>query len=81
MWTLFMFLYAGVGFLCLLGLILGFVQWQSGMEAWGLWGAYVGVPGLVALYAVSATGQRLSAPQMEELRNRVDTLIHGLEES
>lgn len=79
MWTLFMFLYAGVGFLTLLGLFLGFVQWQSGMEAWGLWGAYVGLPGMASLYIVSATGQRLSAHQMEELRDRVHTLIHGLE--
>jgi len=78
LWTLFMFLYAGVGFLALMGLMLGFVQWQSGMDAWGLWGAYVGFPGLGVLFAVSATGQRLSAHQMEELRGRVDTLVEGL---
>jgi len=78
LWTLFMFLYAGVGFLALMGLMLGFVQWQSGMEPWGFWGAYLGFPGLVALYAISAAGQRLSAYQMEELRGRIDTLVEGL---
>jgi len=80
-WTLFMFLYTAVGFLSLMGLILGFVQWQSGMEAWGFWGAYLGIPGLLILYGVSATGQRLSAHQMDELQDRVYTLVHGLEAS
>ncbi|MGW8266291.1 MAG: hypothetical protein ACWGSQ_07980 [Longimicrobiales bacterium] len=78
LWTLFMFLYAAVGFLAVMGLMLGFVQWQSGLEAWGFWGAYLGFPGLGALYAVSATGQHLSAHQMEELRERLDALLEGL---
>jgi hypothetical protein len=79
LWTLFMFLYTVVGFLALMGLMLGFVQWQSGMEAWGFWGAYVGFPGLAVLYTVSATGQRLSAHQMEELKRRIDILVKGME--
>jgi hypothetical protein len=79
MWTLFMFLYTAVGFLSLMGLMLGFVQWQSGMEAWGFWGVYIGVPGLILLYGISAAGQRLSSHQMEELRDRIDTLVRGLE--
>lgn len=79
LWTLFMFLYAAVGFLAVMGLMLGFVQWQSGMDAWGFWGAYLGFPGLGALYAVSATGQRLSAHQMEALRERIGDLVEGLE--
>jgi hypothetical protein len=77
-WTLFMFLYTVVGFLTIIGLMLGFVQWQSGMSPWGFWGVVVGLPGLALLYAVSATGQRLSAHQMEELRDRVEDLIDGL---
>ena len=81
LWTLFMFLYTAGGFLTVMGLILGFVQWQSGMEAWGFWGAFLGFPGLGALYAISATGQRLSAHQMEELKGRIDTLVEGLEAS
>jgi hypothetical protein len=76
---MFMFLYTVVGFLALMGLMLGFVQWQSGMEAWGFWGAFVGFPGLVALYTVSAMGQRLSAHQMEELKRRLDILVKGME--
>jgi hypothetical protein len=79
LWTFFMFLYTAVGFLTLMGLLLGFVQWQSGMEAWGLWGCWIGAPGLVLLWAVSVTGQRLSAHQMEELRDRIEALVEGME--
>lgn len=79
LWTLFMFLYTAVGFLATIGLILGFVQWQSGMAPWGLWGVWIGVPSLATLYAVSATGQRLSSHQMAALKDRVDNLVAGLE--
>jgi hypothetical protein len=79
LWTLFMFLYTAVGFLATIGLMLGFVQWQSDMEPWGFWGIWIGVPGLAVLYGISATGQKLSAHQMDELRERVDSLVEGLE--
>jgi hypothetical protein len=81
LWTLYMFLYTAVGFLAIMGLMLGFVQWQSGMEAWGMWGVWLGLPGLGILYGISATGQRLSAHQMEELKGRIDGLVEGLEGS
>lgn len=79
-WTLFMFLYAAVGFLTVMGLMLGFVQWQSGMDPWGLWGFYAGLPGLALLYGVSVVGQRLSAHQIGELRDRMEELLDGLME-
>ncbi len=44
-----------------------------------LWGVWIGVPGLALLYGISATGQKLSAYQMEELRQRIDELVEGLE--
>ena len=77
-WTLFMFLYAAVGFLAVMGLMLGFVQWQSGMAPWGFRGFYLGVPGLALLYWISATGQHLSSHQMQELRDRIDPLLVDL---
>jgi hypothetical protein len=79
LWTLYMFLYTAVGFLAVMGLILGFVQWQSDMTPWGYWGVAGGVPGILLLYGISATGQKLSAHQMEELKDRVDGLVNGLE--
>jgi len=79
LWTLFVFAYGTLGFVAVMGFLLGFVQWQSGMAPWGFWGTAAGVPGLGLLLAVSATGQRLSAHQMQELKERVDTLVAGLE--
>ena len=79
LWTLYMFLYTAVGFLATIGLILGFVQWQSGMSPRGFWGGVVGIPGILVLYGISATGQKLSAHQMEELKDRIDDLVEGLE--
>ena len=34
---------------------------------------------LAILYGISATGQKLSAHQMEELKDRIDSLVEGLE--
>jgi len=77
-WTLFVFLYAVAGFMALMGLMLGFVQWQSGLDPWGFWGCHIGIPGFFLLYLISATGQRLSAHQMEKLRDRMEHLLEGL---
>ena len=79
LWTLFIFLYTGVGFLAVIGLMLGFVQWQSDMAPWGFWGIWFGLPGLGILYGISVLGQRLSSHQMKELKDRIDELIDGLE--
>ena len=79
LWTLYVFLYSAMGFLAVMGILLAFVQWQSGMAAWGLWGTAIGLPGMALLYLVSATGQRLSAHQMDALRRRVDELVKGME--
>ena len=79
LWTLFLFLYSAVGFLAIMGLMLGFVQWTSNMDPWGLWGVWIGTPGLAVLYGISALGQKLSAHQMEELKRRIDELVEGLE--
>ncbi|MGD2122335.1 MAG: hypothetical protein PVJ76_11355 [Gemmatimonadota bacterium] len=81
LWTLFIFLYTAVGFLAVMGLMLGFVQWQSELDTWGFWGVWIGLPGLAILYGISVTGQRLSAHQMEELKARIDHLVVGLEAS
>jgi hypothetical protein len=79
LWTLYMFLYTGVGFLAVMGAMLGFVQWQSGMAPWGFWGLALGIPGMAILYWISATGQKLSSHQMADLKGRIDGLVEGLE--
>jgi hypothetical protein len=51
-----------------------------GRDPWGFWGAAVEFPGLALLPAVSAIGERPKAHQMEELKERVDSLVGGLED-
>jgi hypothetical protein len=78
-WTVFLVLYAAVGFLTVLGLFVGFIQWQAGTVPWGLWGVWLGVSGLVVLYGLSILGQMMGAHQTAELKRRVEDLVEGLE--
>ena len=77
-WTLFVFGYAAVAFLVILGAIFGYVQWASDETAWGLWAVWIGLPLLVSLHLVSWIGQRLSAGQIEELAQQLDQVLAGL---
>lgn len=77
-WTLFVFGYAAVAFLVVLGAIFGYVQWASGEPAWGLWAVWVGIPLLVVFHLVSWIGQRLSAGQIEALADQLDRILEGL---
>jgi len=77
-WTGFIFLYAVVAFLALLGGILGYVQWATGEPAWGMWALGVGVPVLLLLHVASRVGQRWSHDQMVELKSILDPVIEPL---
>lgn len=78
-WTFFMFAYGVAWFAVLFGAAFGYAQWASGEGAWGLWGVWIGLPAVVLLHAGSALGQRLGAPDMVELRARLDHLVSDLE--
>lgn len=77
-WTLFVFGYAAVAFLVLLGAVFGYVQWASGEAAWGLWSVWTGLPVLVLLHVASWVGQRLSASQIEQLAGQLERVLEGL---
>lgn len=80
-WTFFMFAYGVAWFAVLFGGVFGYAQWASGESAWGLWGVWIGLPAVLLLHLGSALGQRLGAPDMVELRSRLDGLVAGLEAS
>jgi hypothetical protein len=77
-WTGFVFLYAAIAFLSLLGAIFGYVQWASNEPAWGLWATAIGVPVLAALHLASWFGQRWSHGQMVELRDILEPVVEPL---
>jgi hypothetical protein len=77
-WTFFIFAYGVAWFGILFGGAFGYAQWASGEAAWGLWGVWLGLPAVVLLHVASGVGQRLGAPEMEELGRRLDRLVEGL---
>lgn len=77
-WTFFVFAYGVAWFAVLFGGAFGYAQWASGERAWGLWGVWIGLPAVLLLHVGSAVGQRLGAPDMAELRRRLDRLVAGL---
>lgn len=77
-WTGFVFFYAAVAFLALLGAIFGYVQWASGESPWGLWAVAFGVPVLLGLHVASWLGQRWSHDQMVELRDILGPVVEPL---
>jgi len=77
-WTFFMFTYFAAWFAVLFGGTFGYAQWASDEAAWGLWGVWIGLPTVIGLHIASAVGQRLGAPEMEELGQRLEQLVEGL---
>lgn len=77
-WTGFVFLYASVAFLALLGGIFGYVQWVSDEPAWGFRAVAFGVPILAALHLASWLGQRWSHDQMVELQAVLEPVVAAL---
>jgi hypothetical protein len=74
-WTMFVALYAIIGFGGLLGLIVGAAQWSLGTPPTALWA----VPGTAVLallvYFVALSGQRLGYEQMVQLRAFLDASV------
>ena len=74
-WTMFMFGYAVLTFLGLIGVTLGLSQLALGESAWGLWALPVSTVGGLGLYLGSQLGQRLGADQIHLLEGFVDDAL------
>ncbi|MDT8368618.1 MAG: hypothetical protein RQ745_05395 [Longimicrobiales bacterium] len=77
-WTGFVFLYAMIAFLTLLGGILAYVQWASGEAPWGGWVMAGGIPLLASLHLASWLGRRWSRDQMRELQALLEPVVAPL---
>ena len=76
-WTGFMFVYFLLVFLVVFGATLGYVQQVSNETAWGFWAIPVGLTLIACIHLASYVGQRLAAPQMRELRERLESVLTG----
>jgi hypothetical protein len=68
-WTMFMAMYAMVGFGGLIGLFFGASQWSLGMNATGLWSVPAALVLAGCVYLLSMLGQWLSRDQITALRS------------
>ena len=74
-WTLFIFLYTGVGFIGLIGLMYGLAQWSLGMSPVVLWiGLAAGIMEFV-IYLVASAGKRIASEQMALLQQEFDKIL------
>lgn len=53
------------------GLVWATAEWTLGRPLYGLWGTVVGTVGVVVLFLVSASGQRLAKAEIEEMERVV----------
>ena len=74
-WTGFMFIYVVVVTLIVFGATLGYVQQASDETAWGYWAVPIGLLIIASIHLASYVGQRLAADQMQELREKLDSVL------
>jgi len=74
-WTMFMFLYTGIGFIGLVGLMYGLVQWSLNMSATALWIFPAAVLLELILYLIARSGQKIAAKQIELLQQELNKII------
>lgn len=75
-WTLFMAGYAIFGMSIGAGLLIALSQWSLGTPLWGAWFVVAGLLGCALVWAAAGVGQRLAAPQMEDIRKLVHETFH-----
>ena len=78
-WTMFMAMYAIVGFGGLIGVFFGASQWSLGMNAYGLWSAPVSLVLAGGVYLLARMGQWLSRDQISALRSFAEGALQSCE--
>jgi hypothetical protein len=74
-WSLFVALYAAIGFLATMGMIFGYSQMTLGGSGKALWSGPVGLLLAVIVHIVARTGRRLGMAQMRELKGFLDDAL------
>ncbi len=74
-WTVVWIAYLVFIFTAFFGVVLGFSQWMLGEWAWGLVIGVCAILCWVSLYVVANVGQQWSSDQMEQLREKLESLL------
>jgi hypothetical protein len=80
-WTMFVAIYAAIGFLGIVALIWGLVEWQLGIASKTLWLVPAAALGGVSAWLVAGYGQKLGHEQMVMLRQCLFDALPDLQES
>lgn len=72
-WTMFVAAYAILSLIGSVGLIMGFSQLSLGESPGGLWVAAICLVLIAAVYGLALVGQNLAKPQMNRIREFVET--------
>jgi hypothetical protein len=74
-WSLFVALYAAIGFLATMGMIFGYSQMTLGGSGAALWSGPVGIVLAVAVHIVARTGRRLGMGQMRQMKGFLEDVL------
>ena len=66
-WSVFVAMYVGIGFIGMMGLIYGLSKWSLGDPATALWFGPGAIAAASAIYAVGRMGRRIGMDQMIQL--------------
>ena len=76
-WSLFVALYAAIGFLATMGMIFGYSQMTLGGSGAMLWSGPIGLALAGLVHIVARTGRRLGMRQMRELKGFLEEALGG----
>ena len=74
-WTMFMFLYTGLGLIGLFGLLYGLVQWSLSMPPIALWIALAALILEITFYFIARSGKQLAHGQMLLLQKELNRIL------
>ena len=74
-WSMFLFIYSGIGFIGIIGLLFGLAQWNLGITPDALWIALGSVFLEIIFYFIARLGKKIAAQQMTLLQKELSSII------
>ena len=74
-WSMFLFIYSGIGFLGLVGLLYGLAQWNLNINPTGMWVVLGAIILELTFYLIARAGRKLAANQMMILKKELVDIL------